>query len=399
MEVASRKHKVKPELNGTANHTTSRQSEKRERDQLVLWNSPFMTIYYFVLECIYRLAELRFTVQRHRRLFCSLMSCVSVLLILNFYEGPHSEVFQYAKKRFFWWSWWVWLGFLSSFGFGTGLHTFVLYLGPFIAEVTMSAYECGTLDFPSPPYPDRIICPETTDYSTSVSFWQIVRKVQLESILWGFGTAIGELPPYFMAKSARLSDRHEEELEELEELIASNQTAGSPSSPPRQSSTWKKRMEVFLHQLVIRAGFMGILLCASIPNPLFDLAGMTCGHFLVPFWYFFGATFIGKALIKVHLQQFSIIAISSEHHVDNLIELLGEIPLIGKRLQAPFQEYLQNQRASLHDKIPAERSSWLQTVIFFVVFGFICSFIVSIINAFAKSYHRRLCQWRRMASS
>ena len=33
---------------------------------------------------------------------------------------------------------------------------------------------------------------------------------------------------------------------------------------------------------------MGILVCASIPNPLFDLAGITCGHFLVPFWTFFG---------------------------------------------------------------------------------------------------------------
>ena len=35
------------------------------------------------------------------------------------------------------------------------------------------------------------------------------------------------------------------------------------------------------------------LLLASIPNPLFDLAGITCGHFLVPFWTFFGATLIG----------------------------------------------------------------------------------------------------------
>lgn len=40
----------------------------------------------------------------------------------------------------------------------------------------------------------------------------------------------------------------------------------------------------------------------QIPNPLFDLAGITCGHFLVPFWTFFGATLIGKALIKTHIQ-------------------------------------------------------------------------------------------------
>lgn len=36
-----------------------------------------------------------------------------------------------------------------------------------------------------------------------------------------------------------------------------------------------------MHYFVQKAGFIGILLCASIPNPLFDLAGLTCGHFLV----------------------------------------------------------------------------------------------------------------------
>jgi hypothetical protein len=43
-------------------------------------------------------------------------------------------------------------------------------------------------------------------------------------------------------------------------------------------------------------------LILQIPNPLFDLAGITCGHFLVPFWTFFGATVIGKAIIKMHIQ-------------------------------------------------------------------------------------------------
>lgn len=40
----------------------------------------------------------------------------------------------------------------------------------------------------------------------------------------------------------------------------------------------------------------------QVPNPLFDLAGITCGHCLVPFWTFFGATLIGKAVIKMHIQ-------------------------------------------------------------------------------------------------
>ena len=48
-----------------------------------------------------------------------------------------------------------------------------------------------------------------------------------------------------------------------------------------------------------RNGFWGIFLLAAWPNALFDLCGICCGHFLTPFWVFFGATFCGKALVKV----------------------------------------------------------------------------------------------------
>ncbi|BAH93995.1 Os07g0571500, partial [Oryza sativa Japonica Group] len=39
-----------------------------------------------------------------------------------------------------------------------------------------------------------------------------------------------------------------------------------------------------------------------VPNPLFDLAGILCGQFNIPFWKFFLATLIGKAVIKVYIQ-------------------------------------------------------------------------------------------------
>ena len=47
----------------------------------------------------------------------------------------------------------------------------------------------------------------------------------------------------------------------------------------------------------------------QIPNPLFDLAGITCGHFLVPFGTFFGATLIGKAVVKMHIQVSSLLMV------------------------------------------------------------------------------------------
>ena len=42
-----------------------------------------------------------------------------------------------------------------------------------------------------------------------------------------------------------------------------------------------------------------------MPNPLFDLAGIMCGQFGIPFWEFFLATLIGKAIFKTHIQVWS----------------------------------------------------------------------------------------------
>ena len=76
--------------------------------------------------------------------------------------------------------------------------------GPHIAKVTLAAYECGTTDFPSPPYPNEIVCPDELPIGQgAVTVWQIIRKVQVESFFWGMGTALGELPPYFMARAHR----------------------------------------------------------------------------------------------------------------------------------------------------------------------------------------------------
>merc|ERR1712029_461157 len=177
-----------------------------------------------------------------------------------------------------------------------------------IAAVTMAAYECGTTDFPSPPYPDSIICPESNENAEAknaaseaavMSIWAIMSKVRIEAFCWGAGTALGELPPYFMARAHRLSgydsDEEEDEFDELQEKIAN-----------QEEMSWFDRAKLGVERLVERVGFFGILACASIPNPLYDLAGITCGHFLVPFWTFFGATLIGKAVIKMHIQKVSL---------------------------------------------------------------------------------------------
>ena len=104
-----------------------------------------------------------------------------------------------------WYLYWVVLGIASSIGLGTGLHTFVLFLGPFIAKVTVLAYECGGTWFKTiGSANDTFVCPVTgTGYN--VSMWAIYSKVMLEAFAWGAGTALGELPPYFVARAGIFS--------------------------------------------------------------------------------------------------------------------------------------------------------------------------------------------------
>lgn len=62
----------------------------------------------------------------------------------------------------------------------------------------------------------------------------------------------------------------------------------------------------------------------QIPNPLFDLAGILCGQFLIPFYTFFGATVLGKAVIKTSLQSLFIIALFSKDTTDFVLAFLSK---------------------------------------------------------------------------
>lgn len=83
------------------------------------------------------------------------VALVAVLGALYHVPGTHQVVFDAIRANLWFAIYWIGLGVLSSVGFGSGLHTFLLYLGPHIASVTLAAYECNSLNFPSPPYPDE----------------------------------------------------------------------------------------------------------------------------------------------------------------------------------------------------------------------------------------------------
>lgn len=84
-------------------------------------------------------------------------------------------------------------------------------------------------------------------------------KVRIESFLWGAGTALGELPPYFMARAARLSGHDPEDAEdfqEFEELQKKRELGEKLSS--------FEKLKLGMERIVERVGFFGILACASV---------------------------------------------------------------------------------------------------------------------------------------
>lgn len=83
----------------------------------------------------------------------------------------------------------------------------------------------------------------------------------------GFGTAIGELPPYFMARGARLSGKlRADEIEVSPNGTSSSSEHESEVSAQDGKLNVYQRLELFLQRLVTRAGFFGIMLCASVSN-------------------------------------------------------------------------------------------------------------------------------------
>ncbi|KAL4712332.1 hypothetical protein ACJJTC_001493 [Scirpophaga incertulas] len=346
-----------------------------DTESLVLWRKPFTTLEYFFRELFILISTGIQRLLTYKLLALTIVSLTIITAVSYYLDGPHQQYVQVAVATLAWWGWWVVLGVCSSVGLGTGLHTFLLYLGPHIARVTLAAYECGALNFPEPPYPNDIICPEVIDPKNTVSIWNIMAKVRVESMMWGIGTALGELPPYFMARAARLS-------------------GGGVAEISTNDDSRTGRAKIMVQKLVQRVGFAGILACASVPNPLFDLAGLTCGHFLVPFWTFFGATLIGKAIIKMHIQKMFVIVAFNETLVGQALAWVERIPYIGPKLEEPLLEFLRNQKAHLHKHDgavpPTNQGSMLSSLLEKFVLAMVFYFVVSIVNALAQNYSKRV---------
>lgn len=73
----------------------------------------------------------------------AIMISGAVFAVFMTFEGPHTPYRQELIDFTIFAVYWVILGVASSIGLGSGLHTFILYLGPHIANVTIAANQCN----------------------------------------------------------------------------------------------------------------------------------------------------------------------------------------------------------------------------------------------------------------
>ncbi|XP_019265317.1 PREDICTED: vacuole membrane protein KMS1-like isoform X2 [Nicotiana attenuata] len=375
----------------------------RELEHLSLTNQPLKTVKFFVLAVLKCLQE--FSVNSIVKCSClvvMLLAAAGGILFFRSgraYEEPVQELLSYLRFGL----WWLALGVASSIGLGSGLHTFVLYLGPHIALFTIKSVSCGRVDIKSAPY-DTIqlrsgpswldkdcseFGPPLFSSGARVPLTSILNQVQLEAILWGIGTALGELPPYFISRAAHISGSEGELMEDLDS--GSKEDSGIISNHLKQIKQWLLSNRQYLN-------FFTILVLASVPNPLFDLAGIMCGQFGIPFWKFFIATLIGKAIIKTHIQTAFIISVCNNQLLDlienQLVRVLGLIPGVASlmpniisKLHVAREKYM----AASPPVSNVKAKKWdfsLGSVWNTVVWLMLLNFSAKIVNTTAKSYLR-----------
>ncbi|KAG8658711.1 vacuole membrane protein KMS1 isoform X2 [Manihot esculenta] len=211
---------------------------QQELENLTMTTQPFKTLKFFMLaiiqyvkrSVIYLLAKGGWLM-----LLSTVVAALGILLVTI--DGPHEKHIEELGHYMRFGLWWIALGVASSIGLGSGLHTFVLYLGPHVALFTIKAMQCGRVDLKTAVYDTIQLkrgpswldkdCHEfgeavfPTSHGLRVPLSSILPQVQIEAVLWGLGTALGELPPYFISRAARISGSKLDAIA-MEELNASS---------------------------------------------------------------------------------------------------------------------------------------------------------------------------------
>lgn len=239
-----------------ARETAAAAAKSKDLSKIGLLSSPVRTTSLFLRFSYHLLADGLRHVRRSPLAWTASLSLLVLLFAINYTEGAHQVYLKPIQESALWYGRWFVLGVLSSVGLGTGAHTFLLFLGPFIARVTTTAYTCKTVAF-SLSGDEHMACPSGRYQKVAVTLLMILDKVKWEAFAWGVGTAVGELPPYLISRASALAGKSSGEVREVEEIAAK----------PRHLRSWFETAQLVSFRAVSRLGFFGILMCASVTPP------------------------------------------------------------------------------------------------------------------------------------
>ena len=203
---------------------------------------------------------------------------------------------------------WIGLGIMSTIGFGFGIQTGLLFLMPYTIGIYNKAIECGNTNF-NLVFNQILICSNTTSIHEDYIIYYVFFKTLPFAILWGIGTAIGELPPYYLAINYKNNILYKNNDNKKNKFINKIIYYKNKFKNNYYLKTAKKYY------------FLSIIIMASWPNITFDMCGFICGYYTLTIYEFLIPTIIGKALIKAPIQIFFVLYIY-KYNIDNIDNII-----------------------------------------------------------------------------
>eukprot|EP00760_Papus_ankaliazontas_P038511 PhM_4_TR9156/c0_g1_i1/m.28488/K21248/VMP1; vacuole membrane protein 1 len=365
------------------------EEQKSDRKLLKFWSRPLDTAHLAAQACVEKVHMLIGEVITHRIVVALLVPLFILYLAVRFFAGEsvtmhmvHAELIG-AEALY-----WLGLGVLSSIGFGTGLHTGTLFMIPHVYRTVRAAEACGGLDFATYPVnpfhlpdgaPTAFECLSVGD--GGVDTMSLLFKVLPWMFIWGCGTAFGEIPPYAVSYAAAM--RGQNTLEEDDE--ATNAVA-----------RFMTGMKNWTINQIKKYGFWAVFFLAAYPNAAFDMCGMACGQFLMPFWEFITATLLGKGFVKVFFQGYFFVVLFSGDSMSYILDHVGTaVPPLSTTCNT-LKRFLLTTRKKFAASADAasgseeETTALMSTLFGILVFAAVCMFVKSILEDMAQSRQEEL---------
>lgn len=377
---ASPKRKTRTELMKNAKVKELSAEQATKRSGIVMWWSPFTTLALFIQVAIKSLIDLTVSGVAHPFTRFVLVPLLAAFGWLWYIENEFVDEILFAG----WFAlWWFGLGVLSSVGLGSGMHSGILFLFPHIFKVVNAAKQCQDMNYDS--HSDMwwqacsMKCESTNPAGAEdAPFMAVLLRVLVPAMLWGAGTACGEIPPYAVSRAAALAGEDDEETSE--------------AMAEMQGDDAMSKMKAWMAGFVEKYGFWGVLIMSSWPNAAFDLVGIVCGQLGVPFWTFLSATMIGKAGVKVNGQAVFFVwwFRNPELFINLLHDLVERLPG-GMGESIDVRAKLTAALAAVTGGVEAEEEaeqSWPKFLGESLILVVILSFVVSTVNQFAQGLQK-----------